>query len=228
MCLFKHTLTTLLLSWPLCFSCYKCAIEYNLIINIKNTCFNAGICENGEKNIMIPKLSYRLQCWGGCSELQWPTDQKSAISVTKATESTFKMDQVTCQFLQGGMRANYTRLRVYGYRTFPHAGTGGICNAVNNFEEASKTLVMSVSSFLGLLETGSICLFSQLWLLSTLDTALLTQGWETAHGCLKCASPQNLQSCEWFEWGWYSMWYVGTRFSVTFNILQWLDDRVDV
>lgn len=67
---------------------------------------------------------------------------------------------------------------------------------------------------------GCICLFSQLWLFSTLDTASLAQGWETAHGCLNCESPQNLQSCEWFERGWYSMWYAGTWFNVRCNIFQ--------
>lgn len=61
---------------------------------------------------------------------------------------------------------------------------------------------------------------------STLDTVPLTHGWETAHGCLKCASPWNLQTREWFEQAWYSMWYVG--FNVTFNIIQHLHDRTGV
>lgn len=169
-----------------------------------------------EKVILLKLFS--LQCWGG---LQKPTVQKSIISVTKATEPTFKMDHVTCLCLQGDM--HYTRLPVFVHRTVSHAGTGGNMHTVNSFEGASETC----KSLFGLLETGSICLFSQLWLLSTLDTALLTQGWETAHGCLKCASPQNLQSCEWFERGWYSMWYVGTKFNATFNIIQQLHDQMD-
>lgn len=178
--------------------------------------------KNSKKKYYLKVILYKLmslQCWGK------PNVQKSIISVTKATEP-LKMDQVTCHCLQGDM--NYARLPVFVNRTFSHAETGGNMHTVNSFEVASKTCKSNSASLFGLLETGSICLFSQLWLLSTLDTALLTQRWETAHGCLKCASPQNLQSCEWFEQGWYSMWYAGTRFSATFNIIQQLHDRMDV
>lgn len=97
----------------------------------------------------------------------------------------------------------------------PHTGTGGLCITVNNFEEASPNVDLSVSL------SGSVCLFSHLWLLSTLDTDLLTQGWDTAYGCLKRASPDNLQSCEWLERSEDCMCYGGTTVGwMSHNILQ--------
>lgn len=132
------------------------------------------------------------------TELQWHGCAEKIISVTKATEPTFKMDQVTCHCLQGDMSTDNTGFPALGYRTFSLARTGGICIQSTTLRESAtfKNFTPVSVSFWALENWKHLSLLPAV-AVSTLDTALLTHSWETAHGCLKCMSPKNLPSFCW-------------------------------
>ncbi len=176
--------------------------------------------KNREKNIIL-QSSYRNCCH--CSVEQDLLSRKSIISVTKATEPTFKMDKVTCHCLQGDM--NCTRLPVFVHRTFSHAGTGGICIPSTALREQSKTCKSNCVSFWAL----------ENWKhLSLLPAVAVERTWHgSAHTRLR-DSPRVFEMCEspelaelWMIWT-RLVQHVGTRFNATFNIIQQLHDWMDV
>lgn len=82
------------------------------------------------------------------------------------------MDKVTCHCLQGDTNTNYTKLLFYfGYTRFLQAMTGGKMQSTTLRKKIKLELKHSLFR-----ARGGICLFSQLWLFSTLDTASLAQG----------------------------------------------------
>lgn len=134
----------------------------------------------------VIKLLYRncCHCLGKVDNLWWPSIQKS-ISVTKATESTLKLANLHITTKDVTWAQITQSFLLLDTEYFPFLRLEIAC--VQQPRRLKNFSPVRISFW----TRGNRKHLSLLPAVSTLDTALLIQSWETAHGCLKCTRPKD-------------------------------------